>query len=265
MKNVKIFSGVAMSLLLLSPISLFAETTSNDILTSIQANSEHQSLPVVTAYNPTCASSAVSAHEDSMQSIREINQASMKTVSTTRRDALKAAYLLSDESSRNTAIKNAYYASMTAEKAASKVMQDSMMKENSLFMTTMKGCGVMRNPMSYQMDGDNKNTLNMNDMKKEVGDNMDKMKIEIPKNIDTAWIQKILMSQGVFSGKVDGRIGPMTKNALKEFQNRHNLKADGVVGPNTFNILKSFDSGDLNMSGKMDSENDKDASEREDN
>ena len=55
-----------------------------------------------------------------------------------------------------------------------------------------------------------------------------------PKNI-----QQALKNLGLYNGDVDGKIGPKTKEAVKEFQQRHNLEADGKVGPKTWALLKS--------------------------
>ena len=53
-------------------------------------------------------------------------------------------------------------------------------------------------------------------------------------------LQKALKGAGVYDGKVDGKVGPRTKNAVVEFQKQHNLKADGVVGQKTWNELKQY-------------------------
>jgi len=53
-------------------------------------------------------------------------------------------------------------------------------------------------------------------------------------------IQRALKSAGVYTGKVDGKIGPGTKEAIIEFQKSHGLKADGVLGKKTWEELKTF-------------------------
>ena len=53
-------------------------------------------------------------------------------------------------------------------------------------------------------------------------------------------LQKALKGAGVYDGKVDGKVGPRTKNAVMEFQRQHSLKADGVVGQKTWNELKQY-------------------------
>ena len=52
-------------------------------------------------------------------------------------------------------------------------------------------------------------------------------------------IQRALKSAGVYTGPVDGKIGPATKEAIIEFQKSHNLKADGVLGKKTWEVLKA--------------------------
>jgi len=51
-------------------------------------------------------------------------------------------------------------------------------------------------------------------------------------------IQTALKNAGYYTGAVDGKIGPMTKKAVSEFQKANNLKADGKVGPKTWELLK---------------------------
>ena len=53
-------------------------------------------------------------------------------------------------------------------------------------------------------------------------------------------IQLALQNAGYYSGKIDGKIGPQTKEAIKNFQSANNLEADGKVGPKTWHILKRY-------------------------
>ena len=53
-------------------------------------------------------------------------------------------------------------------------------------------------------------------------------------------IQRALKSAGVYTGPVDGKIGPGTKTAIIEFQKSHGLKADGVLGKKTWEELKTY-------------------------
>ena len=53
-------------------------------------------------------------------------------------------------------------------------------------------------------------------------------------------IQRALKSAGVYTGPVDGKIGPGTKEAIIEFQKSHGLKADGVLGKRTWEALKAY-------------------------
>ena len=56
----------------------------------------------------------------------------------------------------------------------------------------------------------------------------------------TREIQQALKNAGFYQGNVDGRSGPMTKEAVKEFQRVHGLTDDGVVGRQTWAKLKAY-------------------------
>jgi len=60
-------------------------------------------------------------------------------------------------------------------------------------------------------------------------------------------IQKALKNAGFYTGDIDGKIGPKTKKAIKEFQEKNNLKVDGKVGPKTWEILKKYLSGSTDV------------------
>lgn len=51
-------------------------------------------------------------------------------------------------------------------------------------------------------------------------------------------VQKALNHAGFNPGKVDGKVGPNTVRAIKQFQSAEGLKADGVVGPRTWERLR---------------------------
>jgi hypothetical protein len=53
-------------------------------------------------------------------------------------------------------------------------------------------------------------------------------------------IQTALKNAGFYSGLVDGKIGPMSKKAIEEFQKANNLKADGKVGLKTWELLGKY-------------------------
>ncbi|MDD5005245.1 MAG: peptidoglycan-binding domain-containing protein [Candidatus Omnitrophica bacterium] len=59
----------------------------------------------------------------------------------------------------------------------------------------------------------------------------------IPANED---IQTALKNAGLYDGAVDGKIGPKTRSAIKEFQKQNNLEADGIVGKKTWEVLSKF-------------------------
>ena len=56
----------------------------------------------------------------------------------------------------------------------------------------------------------------------------------------TREIQQALKNAGFYQGNVDGHTGPMTREAVKEFQRVHGLTDDGVVGRQTWTKLKAY-------------------------
>lgn len=56
----------------------------------------------------------------------------------------------------------------------------------------------------------------------------------------TKEIQQALKNAGFYQGNVDGKLGPATKEAVKEFQRVHGLKDDGIVGKQTWAKLNAY-------------------------
>lgn len=52
-------------------------------------------------------------------------------------------------------------------------------------------------------------------------------------------VQQALKNAG-FDVSVDGKSGPKTKQAIKDFQTKSDLKADGNVGPQTWKKLQQY-------------------------
>lgn len=72
----------------------------------------------------------------------------------------------------------------------------------------------------------------------------EEVKASAPSNSpDPAMIQTALKNLGLYAGSIDGKIGPKTKEAIKEFQRKNNLEADGKVGPKTWALMKNSLSG----------------------
>lgn len=49
--------------------------------------------------------------------------------------------------------------------------------------------------------------------------------------------QKYLNLNGFFCGNEDGKFGPNTEIAVKQYQMAHGLKADGIIGPKTWTMV----------------------------
>jgi murein L,D-transpeptidase YcbB/YkuD len=50
-------------------------------------------------------------------------------------------------------------------------------------------------------------------------------------------IQTALKNAGFYTGPVDGKIGPLSRKAIEEFQKANGLQVDGKVGPKTWAVL----------------------------
>ncbi len=53
-------------------------------------------------------------------------------------------------------------------------------------------------------------------------------------------IQQALKNAGFYQGVIDDKMGPMTREAVKEFQRVHGLNDDGVVGKQTWAKLSAY-------------------------
>ena len=53
-------------------------------------------------------------------------------------------------------------------------------------------------------------------------------------------VQQALKSAGYYDGKIDGKIGAMTKKAISSFQKDNGLNPDGIVGRKTWLALKTY-------------------------
>jgi len=52
-------------------------------------------------------------------------------------------------------------------------------------------------------------------------------------------VQTALKNANFYTGQIDGKIGPKTRQAIEEFQKANNLKPDGKVGPKTWALLNT--------------------------
>jgi len=248
MKKFLVFS---LMLGLVSPLLTFAQTDQT-AETSVSTTSA-----VVAAYNGTCASNAVIAHENNQQTIIEARQASMKVAAVARRDALGVAYLLTDVASRNKAIKNAHNDFLNAQKIADKTAMNAAKAENESFRNTMKGCGAILPPQTRdQMNNQNgfenngSQISSSSGVKKGLNQNISQFRVlkQGLRGEDVKNIQKIL---GL---KMDGVFGSGTMAKVKEWQARRGLKADGILGKESLKEIEKVDS-DVNTVDSNDSAN----------
>jgi len=55
---------------------------------------------------------------------------------------------------------------------------------------------------------------------------------------DAGGIQRALKDLGYYQGEIDGKLGPKSKAAIREFQSKTGLAVDGKVGPKTWAALR---------------------------
>lgn len=65
-------------------------------------------------------------------------------------------------------------------------------------------------------------------------------KREPVKQLSIRQIQSALKSAGFYKGSIDGKMGPQTKEATREFQKAQGLKPDGIVGKRTIERLNDY-------------------------
>lgn len=53
-------------------------------------------------------------------------------------------------------------------------------------------------------------------------------------------IQTALKNAGFYKGQIDGKVGPQTKQSIREFQKANGLKPDGIVGRRTAEKLNRY-------------------------
>jgi peptidoglycan hydrolase-like protein with peptidoglycan-binding domain len=84
-----------------------------------------------------------------------------------------------------------------------------------------------------------KDTRSKEELQKIMGPQNKEIKEEIPKD-KTRQIQFALKKTGFYKGAVDGKIGPQTRRAIREFQKSKGLKPDGIIGQKTWEELRKF-------------------------
>lgn len=67
-----------------------------------------------------------------------------------------------------------------------------------------------------------------------------RMQQELTARPTTGQIQTALKNAGYDPGPLDGRMGRMTRVAIKDFQKANNLTVDGKVGKNTWSVLGQY-------------------------
>lgn len=59
-------------------------------------------------------------------------------------------------------------------------------------------------------------------------------------NLSKKDIQVALKNAGYYYGNIDGKLGPVSRKAIREFQTDHDLKVDGIAGTQTQKALRKY-------------------------
>ena len=68
----------------------------------------------------------------------------------------------------------------------------------------------------------------------------EKVRLKVKPHPSIKDIQTALKNAGLYQGKIDGRIGQQTREALKAFQRAHNLKVNGRASKKTWAVLNEY-------------------------
>ena len=60
---------------------------------------------------------------------------------------------------------------------------------------------------------------------------------------DIKTIQSLLKKAGFYKGQIDGKMGPQTVKAIKQFQRSKKFKESGVINVRTWEELKKYETG----------------------
>jgi peptidoglycan hydrolase-like protein with peptidoglycan-binding domain len=61
-----------------------------------------------------------------------------------------------------------------------------------------------------------------------------------PASLTKSDIQAALKNAGFYAGPIDGKLGPLSRKAIKEFQQANGLEADGIAGQKTKALLVKY-------------------------
>lgn len=98
--------------------------------------------PDASSFNGQCMSTASDKRDTAMIAAVETHHASVKTALTVRRDAVKAAWLLTDKTQRETALKAAHDAFRTSSQKSRQVFDAARKTAHTAFKTDATSCKV---------------------------------------------------------------------------------------------------------------------------
>ena len=119
--------------------------------------------------------------------------------------------------------------------------QDSAMQpEEAITMDTLTTYNTISGSVVAPVETQSVKAGTMQAAKADAQVKMDALPPAGPYKPTSKEIQTALKNAGYYTGPVDGKIGPLSKRAIQEFQKANSLDADGKVGPKTWAVLSKY-------------------------
>lgn len=111
----------------------------------------------------------------------------------------------------------------------------------------LSGCVTTRKSNELEIQGLRNQVLALESQLRAKDDELNSLREPAVKNADeikerpkAKEIQVALKNAGYAIGKIDGKIGKQTREAIRAFQKANNLSVDGKIGKKTWMVLKEY-------------------------
>jgi len=126
-----------------------------------------------------------------------------------------------------------------------------------IFIFSLSGCAMFRKNNDLEVQGLKNQISALETQLRVKDDEMDVLKesltrasdeqkevatkvSEVKERPNIKQIQLALKNAGYYQGAIDGKMGKVSRQAIKDFQKANNLSADGKVGKKTWEALKGY-------------------------
>ena len=115
------------------------------------------------------------------------------------------------------------------------------------FGFSLSGCVTTRRSNELEMQGLRNQVSALESQLRAKDDELNSLRGPIVNNADeikeqpkAKEVQIALKNAGYAIGKIDGKIGKQTREAIRAFQKANNLPVDGKIGKKTWSLLKNY-------------------------